>query len=353
MEYKKPVPSQRIVYFDYLRVFATFAVIVIHVSAQNRSVIDVNTFRWQISSAYEAVTSWAVPVFVMISGALFLSRVCAVKDLYCKYILRLITAFICWSFIYAVSWGGGGRQVLLNTIKGRYYHLWFIPMMVGLYICIPILQKIVESEAVTKYFLLVSFIFTFLLPFIVRTANEFGGEGFIVEIVNAFNETKNNMHFHLALEYTFYFVTGFCLSKMELSKKSRCILYLSGMAGFASTICLSLLVSIKRQGPVGTYYGNFTINVLLESIAVFIWFKYHSPKCVKLNTLMGKLQKYSFGAYLVHVLIMENLDSRLGLNTVSLHPLVFVPVIAGIIFVVAFAVSWLIHQIPGLKKYIV
>ncbi len=59
--------TERTAYFDYLRVFATFAVIVIHVSAQNWYITDVNEIYWQTYNFYESIVRWAVPVFVMIS----------------------------------------------------------------------------------------------------------------------------------------------------------------------------------------------------------------------------------------------------------------------------------------------
>lgn len=40
--------NERILYLDYLRVLATFAVILLHVSAQNWHETNVNTYQWQI-----------------------------------------------------------------------------------------------------------------------------------------------------------------------------------------------------------------------------------------------------------------------------------------------------------------
>lgn len=80
---------------------------------------------------------WGVPVFVMISGALFLSKnEISTKVIFSKYVLRIVTAFAAWSFIYyLVSKGeiaeqfvglfSPGRVGRLAGIITSYYHLWF------------------------------------------------------------------------------------------------------------------------------------------------------------------------------------------------------------------------------------
>ena len=81
----------RTVYFDYLRVFATLAVMVLHTSAQNWSKTDVNSFTWQTFNFFDSIVRWGVPVFVMISGSLFLSRDIPIKVIYNGgFILRMV-----------------------------------------------------------------------------------------------------------------------------------------------------------------------------------------------------------------------------------------------------------------------
>lgn len=345
------VGASRIVCLDYLRVLATFAVIVVHISAQNWVATAANTFAWQTFNFYDGIVSWSVPMFVMISGAVFLSREFEIKTIFSKYILRLVTAFLCWGGLYALILGGGKKQILLNTIHGH-YHMWFIPMIIGLYLCIPMIKRIADSETVTKYFLAVAFVITFFLPQIVQMTNDFGGET-AKELIAAFDVNLKNMNCHFVLGYTCYFIAGFYLSKTDLSKKVRRTIYLFGVAGFTSTVLLNAFLAIKTQAPAGVYYSNFTVNVLAECLAVFVWMKYHFPNVKALNAIMSKLSKYSFGAYLVHILIIEQLNNLWGLNSLSFCPIVSVPVISIVVFILSFAISGFIHQIPILKKYIV
>ncbi len=111
---------QRKVYSDYLRVFATLAVIIIHVSSQNWATTNVNGFEWQFFNFADSVSRWAVPVFVMISGSLFLSRDIPVKKLYTKYILRMAISYLVWTCLY-------------NLLSVPRYHMWYILMIIGIY----------------------------------------------------------------------------------------------------------------------------------------------------------------------------------------------------------------------------
>ena len=74
--------TSRIYYLDILRILATIAVIGIHVSAQGWYSEPIERDTWSIFSAWDAAVRWAVPGFVMISGALFLTREIDMKRVY-------------------------------------------------------------------------------------------------------------------------------------------------------------------------------------------------------------------------------------------------------------------------------
>ncbi len=52
-----------------------------------------------------------------------------------------------------------------NSFINGHYHMWFLFMIVGLYLIVPfLLRPIVRDEKLLRYFLLLTLIFTFLLP---------------------------------------------------------------------------------------------------------------------------------------------------------------------------------------------
>ncbi|MBR4445084.1 MAG: acyltransferase family protein [Solobacterium sp.] len=105
--------------FDVLRVAATIAVILLHVSAQNWHSTDIHSFEWCVFTIYDGLVRWGVPIFTMISGAIFLNRDIPIKKIYTKHILRIITAFIFWSAIYALVnlKNGPGFKETLNFLN--------------------------------------------------------------------------------------------------------------------------------------------------------------------------------------------------------------------------------------------
>ena len=60
-------------YIDVLRIIACFSVIMLHTSAQAWYSLPVDSGGFKIANSYDALFRFGVPVFVMISGALFLA----------------------------------------------------------------------------------------------------------------------------------------------------------------------------------------------------------------------------------------------------------------------------------------
>ena len=221
--------------------------------------------------------------------------------------------------------------------------MWFLFMITGLYMLVPFLKKIAESGQLTKYFLLVGFFFAFLFPETVRIISLFSepyGE-FALKVLN-------NFHLKFTSEFTCYFLLGCLLNKSRLQTKTELMIYAAGIAGFAATVLMSLYASRFRSEGFD-FYGSSTVNVMLEAVAVFVFFRQ------RLNfpsRLIRTLSQYSFGAYLVHALIIETLK-YLGLNTLTFSPVISVPAISLLVFVISFAVSAVLNHVPVLRRYIV
>ena len=70
----KNIKIKREIYFDYLRIFAIFLVIGIHIAGINWHSSSANSITWKILNVYDSMFRCAVPIFIMISGALFLNQ---------------------------------------------------------------------------------------------------------------------------------------------------------------------------------------------------------------------------------------------------------------------------------------
>ncbi len=345
--------EQRMEYFDYLRILATFAVMILHISAHNWYLTDVESWQWNTLNIYDSMVRWAVPVFVMISGALFLGGSQSMEQILKKNVKRILAALVFWSILYAVvvyfATGCGIKNAVAEVVTGH-YHLWFLFMLTGLYLIVPFLRKIVESESFIKYFLALSFLFSFVLPQ-------------LFEIVSLYSESAgsvisrvmDNVDFHFARNYVFYFVWGYYLNRIRLDRKARRIIYTAGIIGFLATILLTAGVSVWKGEALETFYGYFTINVMLQSMLIFVLVKQRFEAISvseKKKKFVRTLSEYSFGAYLVHALVIEALN-LFGIHSLAFSPVLAVPVISVLVFVLSYLISALIHKIPFLKKYIV
>lgn len=230
--------------------------------------------------------------------------------------------------------------------------MWFVLMIIGIYMCMPFIKPIVETDVKIKYYIILAFVFAFVVPEAVTLTNDFGSE-LLIKGVSAINKDVNKMYMHIVLGYVSYFVLGYYINKTDLSKRQRTIIYVLGMLGFMFTVVMDLIVALKTQIGCDNYYGYFNVNVLFEAIAVFTWFKYKKYNLHKLNSFIQKLSKYSFGAYLVHVLVIKQLDIRFGLNTLSFNSAYAVICIGVLVCMVSFAISAILNKIPVVKKYMV
>lgn len=73
---------KRIDYLNYLKVLATLGVIIIHLIGEFWVNTNTRSFGWNVANFFESLTRGSVPIFVMISGALFLSRDLSIEKLY-------------------------------------------------------------------------------------------------------------------------------------------------------------------------------------------------------------------------------------------------------------------------------
>lgn len=353
--------KERVVFFDYLRVLAIMAVIVLHVSAQQWTGLEGRDYEWQVFNVFNSITRWGVSVFLMISGSIFLKRDIEIKIIYKKYIPRMVVSYFLWSAVYAAF---APRCILVSDLKNTFdikefittmfegaVHLWFIPMIVGIYMCLPLIKQFVVSKKIMHYYLLLGFVFAHLVPQVVYIAKDFTS-GYLQEVILSVNTLVSDMNIRIVMGFVYIFVLGYYLSETEFTKKQRNLIYILGVIGFLSTVLLNAFAGWKSNEISKNYLYTFTINVLLESIGVFVWFRYRKFNCEKLNAFVSKLSQYSFGAYLVHILIMSALRFY-GFDSGSFNPLFCVPALSAVTIVLSFAVSFLLNKIPFLNKWIV
>ncbi len=355
----KDFKDSRTLYLDYLRIIAIVAVVILHAAGQKWYSVDFKGHQWQVFNIIDSAVRWAVPIFVMISGALFLdnNKKIEIKTLYSKYILRIFVATFTWSYIYMnykKTPQITTQQTISKVIEGN-YHMWYLFMIMGLYMVTPLLRKITESKKITEYFLILGTVMTFIVPRVTALI-KMSEDPEVVAIINSINAAVKDMHFNLTLGYTFYFVLGYYLTTYDISKVVRILVYISGPIAYVTTFVLSDWHSNQIGKASSYFYQELSINVLLMAICVFVFTKYELSR-IKIGKITTKLvlhlSKCSFGIYLVHILIMDELNSKYNFNTLSYKPEISVLMVTVVVFILAYITSTILNMIPVVKKYLV
>lgn len=128
------------VWIEYLRAAATLAVVFLHVNmglVANYSQEELGPFNYIIFNDFYITVKWAVPCFIMISGALLLNpnRPVTWKKIK-KYIVRMILVLCSFGYIFSLmelifSSGTVSLKMVLhaalNVIQGdSWSHMWYI-----------------------------------------------------------------------------------------------------------------------------------------------------------------------------------------------------------------------------------
>ncbi|WP_036819025.1 acyltransferase, partial [Photobacterium sanctipauli] len=127
----------KVVFFDVLRCIAAVAVVVIHVLGPYRELFgEISNSAWITATSFNSFSRWAVPIFIMITGALMLTdtRPFDLKYYVSRRLGKVLVPFLVWSLFYAglsgASLAGYSGEVAWETLKAlpvheTYYHLGF------------------------------------------------------------------------------------------------------------------------------------------------------------------------------------------------------------------------------------
>jgi len=145
--------GEELAYTSYLRVTAIVAVIFIHVAGLSFVKGDLTGFTRGVAALMTYATKWAVPVFVMVSGALVLSPPADRSPLafYRTRLSRIGIPLVVWHVVYAVlleltSSSFDRRLAVSLLLKGELYTaLYFFWLILGLYLVTPLLWPVVDS----------------------------------------------------------------------------------------------------------------------------------------------------------------------------------------------------------------
>ena len=354
--------KNRILSLDLLRIVACFNVILLHISAGYVHVMEDYPLpfamnSWQAGNVFDSLTRSAVPLFVMLSGTFMLdpSRDVPNSKLIRK-IIKLITTFLFWAVAYQLFYITGNYvlkgsldgysigSVIKGIIAGS-YHMWFFYLLGSLYLIVPLLRAITKDMKLTVYFLILSFLATFLMP--------------NLQLIPFLEKSKiltERLDFRMVTGYSFYFVLGFFLRKYFNTRKIPREMFYSAIAAFilawAITVYGTWIINRGASVFIGTFYGNLFITTMIEAISLFFIALYINQNYTFKRTGISKIAGYTMGIYLMHVMGLVVMSKTLIYQDWTLSAFVTIPLIAILDFLLCWLGTFIMSKIPVFKKFV-
>lgn len=339
---------------DRLRNLATVMVIAIHVSGPLAEQLpDMNTWGWWISNWWDATSRASVPIFVLLSGALLLTKDYPTGPFLRKRLTRVLIPGLFWMCVYLFynhlvkQQPAGFVDAFRMIVEGPvHYHLWFIYLIVGLYLVYPLLRPWVRQATDADY--LYIFALCAMAAWGYKMLWTFWGVG-----IGLYWETfSNNVGYFILGAYLFQkplqsdpphpTLKPWRFTNRQIKWGAWALIILGSAATAYGTYWASTTLN---GGKFHRYFYDYlTPNV---GAAIIGWFMLAKVSWNKrpLLEFEKEFAAASFGIYLTHVLIMD-WWSQCGYWFGVGYPGKTIPIIIALVAITGFLIVKFIKTLP-------
>lgn len=333
---------------DIVRIVAVLAVVMVHVSAYFVTRYGCGTFEFTLGNIFDAVSRLGVPLFLMVSGALFLdqNKKIATKTILYKNALGLAVITVIWAVIYSlvdnfVLNSFHDIKSVFDLIVYGYYHMWYLYMIIGIYIITPFLRAFVrvENKRLVLFFIAVCLLVQFVLPLVNKALLKYAD----VDYVGALTDKLKLSFFG---EYLTYYVLGWYLTHVGIKKKwLRIFAYFLGAAALAF-----IILYVHFGGSYLDAYNNIGIPVFVYATSAFLALtniKISAKE--KTAKTLATMSKLTFGVYIIHAMVLEFFFKWFPYKSGAL---LYLLVCYAVTLTVSLALTFVISKIPTIKKLV-
>lgn len=348
--------KKHIAYLEVLRLVACILVVGVHVSAFNLEQVPVESLNFKVMNGLDCLSILGVPLFVMISGALFLapSYEITVKKFYTRKIPRIVFLYFFWLLFYNVvnflengivwNFTNVKKQIVLESLLGKgMYHMWYLPMLAVLYLLTPFLKSFAADRKKCMLFCALGFGYSILLPTALKF--EFPYRTIVESLYNQFDCSFFG-------GYVTYYVLGHALHEYvpKLSAQKKVALGLGGVIAMGIEIAVCNAWSVKT-GIMSTILNTpFSVTAFIGAAAIFLLLR-DGVSGRKHEELSGRLAGLTLGIYLIHPLFLR-IYGWLGGTTLFAPAAIAVPLIVVLITLISGAAVYALSKIPVVKKIV-
>lgn len=376
-------PQERIVWLDWMRIMACFMVIVVHstepfyLGGEGSQILSASNAYW--AAFFDSVVRCCVPLFVIASSYLLFPLKQSVGVFVRRRAVRILVPFVLWSLFYAFYWGDpvSNLKDLVFNFNYSAGHLWFVYMLVGLYLLMPLLSPWAERVQKRELSVYIGiWIFTSMIP-LVRDwlsteplAVTYGPTGIPRQaLYPLWGEASWNAY------GTFYYFSGFIgylllgLWLRKFGKEISCAKsWLYGLPSFLVGFAIVIGGFLRRvfemaQGefPVGhlindavwweTTWCNDTLGVVLMTIGLTLLMKNITVNGSFYRAVILPVSKASYGMYLGHMVALAAFSAYYQSLLDSTPLIILATAISSYITVAIVAIA--VQRIPVIGKYII
>ncbi len=284
--------------YSYIRIIACLAVVVLHTVfvafTIHQNEISAPAYRTTQCLVHNMM--WAVPCFVMVSGALLLdpAREVGFRKLFTVYIRRVLTA-LCISCVafrlfdmvmnheaFSAKIIGEG---LLNIVTGKTWgQMWYLYLLIGLYLLLPFYKKVSANSSRKEILYLLAVYFVFESLFLLLG---------LTKISTAF-------YIHVSSIYPFYLFAGYYLRHHGNPGKA-----VWAPVFIVATVLLIVLTARRISGgneSLEILFGYSSPLIAVQSMAFYgFMLGTGRVKSSRLAAFIRDLDAASFGIYLIHL----------------------------------------------------
>jgi surface polysaccharide O-acyltransferase-like enzyme len=345
---------------DVIRSLAIFLVLLVHATNEvfNPSIDLLSPQHTQLLwtfTIYDSIARICIPLFVMLTGALLLTPSKAdepIRVFFKKRWKRIGIPVIFWGATYfAWRYFVQGEALTLNSIlqgtfSGPYEQFWFIYMLIGLYLITPVFRVVVAHAnwSVIKYFLLVWFVGTAIMPLL-----EFYGP--ISGQVFWFNGTVFNI-----TKLIGYFILGAYITRIHIKKP---VLYAVAVASNVFTVFGTVFLLYAMGTTSADFFLQYTsFNVIISSVSIILILSTIQPKTIHVKwPILAKslsiISVNTLGIFLIQYIPMETLQKGylgLKISVTNMNPIVEMPLIAILTLLICLAIIIPLKKIPYIRR---
>lgn len=353
-------------HFDRIRGTAVCLVVLTHASAQWLDASCTAGMPALIFAQLCNILSFAgVALFVMLSGAIYLSPTHKEKSCSVRFMSRRAAHFLLlycfWKLFYLtenlllqpelLQKSSLKEQLVFAFFRtnGK-YHLWYLPMFSLLLLLVPLLYEGAQHRSACIVYLALFITAAIVLPN--AFLYEFPFKYLLMDARNLFDLN----HF---LGYLGYFLLGHVLAQSSLSTsenrqpsgKHAILISVSLWSGAAVSFAFALCKSVSCSAGQTTAYTSlatpFSVHLLLLSSALFRTLCTGRQR--PLPFIAGQVSGASFGIYLLHPFLLD-LVQKTGLLASSCSPLLGIPVLWFVLVALSCACTLLLKCLPLVRR---